>query len=43
LPQCIANPEVLVKVYQRGALLGWIYMDKSAVERLHKPKAQTAP
>jgi hypothetical protein len=34
---------VLTKVYQHGAFLGWCYMDKSAVERLHKPKAQTAP
>jgi hypothetical protein len=34
---------VLTKVYQHGAFLGWCYMDKSAVERLHIAKAQTSP
>jgi hypothetical protein len=34
---------VLTKVYQHGAFLGWVYMDRAAVERLHMPEAQTTP
>lgn len=31
---------VLTKVFQHGAVLGWVYMDKAEVERLHTAKAQ---
>jgi hypothetical protein len=41
-PGNVPDSCVLVKVYQRGALLGWVFMEKSAVERLHMTKAQTA-
>ena len=33
---------VLTKVYQRGHLLGWIYMDKSTVDQLHITDCQSA-
>jgi hypothetical protein len=42
-PGNVPDSCVLVKVYQRGALLGWVYMEKSDVERLHVPKAQSPP
>ena len=42
-PGNVPDSCVLVKVYQRGALLGWIYMDRAAVERLHMAEAQTTP
>ena len=32
-PDCIA-----VKVFHRGAVIGWTFMPKSSVELLHKPK-----
>jgi hypothetical protein len=40
-PRNIPASFILVKVYQHGAFLGWGYMDKSDVERLHMAKAQT--
>jgi hypothetical protein len=42
-PGNVPASHVLTKVYQHGAFLGWCYMDKSAVERLHTAKAQTSP
>jgi hypothetical protein len=42
-PLNVPTSYVLTKVYQHGAFLGWSYIDKSAVERLHMAKAQTAP
>ena len=33
---------VVTKVYQRGHLLGWIYMDKSTVDQLHITDCQSA-
>jgi hypothetical protein len=32
---------VLTKTYQRGELLGWVYMEKSEVEGLHAAKKET--
>jgi hypothetical protein len=40
-PGNVPDSCVLVKIYQRGALLGWVYMEKSDVDRLHMGKAQT--
>jgi tetratricopeptide (TPR) repeat protein len=34
-PANVPDTCVLVKVYQRGKLLGWLYIEKSDVERLH--------
>jgi hypothetical protein len=42
-PGNVPDTCVLVKIYQRGALLGWVYMEKSDVDRLHMGKAQTPP
>jgi hypothetical protein len=39
-PGNVPDSYVLTKVYQHGALLGWCYIDKSDVERLHMAEAQ---
>jgi hypothetical protein len=35
-PGNVPDSCVLTKVYQRGQLLGWVYMEKGDVERLHE-------
>jgi S1-C subfamily serine protease len=40
-PLNVPDTCVLTKLYQKGQFLGWIYMEKSSVERLHMA-AQTA-
>jgi tetratricopeptide (TPR) repeat protein len=41
-PGNVPDSYVLTKVYQHGVFLGWCYMDKSAVERLHMAKRKAA-
>jgi hypothetical protein len=40
-PSNVPDNFVLTKVYRRSALIGWCYMDKSEVERLHISKKET--
>jgi hypothetical protein len=40
-PSNVPDDYVLIKVYQRAAVLGWCYMNKAKVERLHTAKTQT--
>jgi hypothetical protein len=40
-PGNVPDSCVLIKTYQRGALLGWMYMEKSDVEKLHTAKKET--